>query len=159
MRIRKVTKEDLAAIISIQKKTPQASQWASTDYANLAGDPLGLILVAELDAMTPPTIVGFAAFHRVIDEAELRNMAVAPAHQRQGLGRALLAEGRKRLSEQGVRQIYLEVRASNVLALRLYFSAGFRLHSRRRAYYDRPQEDALVLSLELSPPVEVSSAQ
>jgi ribosomal-protein-alanine N-acetyltransferase len=147
MRIRKASDDDLEAIVSIQSKAPQASQWAPADYASLASDPLGLILVAELDTITPPTIVGFAAFHRVMDEAELRNMAVAPTHQRQGVGRALLAEGQKRLLEQGVRQIHLEVRASNVPAQRLYFSAGFSLRARRRDYYNDPQEDALALSL------------
>ena len=147
MRIRKLSKEDLAAILSIQSKTPQAAQWAQADYASLAVDPLGLILVAELDTMTPPTIVGFVAFHRALDEAELRNMAVAPAHQRQGVGQELLAEGQRRLLEQGVKQIYLEVRASNISAQRLYYSAGFSLRSRRRDYYNDPREDALVLAL------------
>ena len=159
MRIRKLCKEDLAAIISIQNKTPQAPRWTQADYANLAGDPLGLILVAELDTMTPPKIVGFAAFHRVIDEAELRNMAVDPAHQRQGVGRELLAEGRRRLLEQGAKRIYLEVRASNMPAQRLYYFAGFGLCSRRRDYYNDPREDGLVLSLKLSPPVEVSATE
>jgi ribosomal-protein-alanine N-acetyltransferase len=157
MRIRKLCKEDLAAIISIQNKTPQASQWTQADYANLAGDPLGLILVAELDTMTPPKIVGFAAFCRVIDEAELRNMAVDPAHQRQGAGGELLAEGRRRLLEQGAKQIYLEVRASNMPAQRLYYSAGFGLSSRRRDYYNDPREDGLVLSLNPNSPIRSSN--
>ena len=97
--------------------------------------------------MSPATIAGFAAFHQVMDEAELRNMAVDPAHQRQGLGRELLAEGQRRLLEQGVREIYLEVRASNVPAQQLYYSAGFALRSRRKDYYSDPREDGLVLSL------------
>jgi ribosomal-protein-alanine acetyltransferase len=147
MRIRKACDDDLAAIVSIQSRTPQAAQWTLADYAQLSGDPLGLILIAELDSMSPPTLAGFAAFHHVVDEAELRNMAVDPAHQQQGVGRELLAEGRRRLLEQGVRQIYLEVRASNVPAQRLYYSAGFCLHSRRRDYYSDPPEDGLVLSL------------
>jgi len=151
MRIRKVSKEDVAAIVSIQRQTPQAAQWTTADYANLAGDPSGLILVAELDTVTPPMIVGFVAFHRVIDEAELRNMAVDPAHQRQGVGRQLVAEGRRRLLEQGAKQVFLEVRASNVAAQRLYYSAGFALCSRRKDYYNDPGEDGLVLSLRLSP--------
>jgi ribosomal-protein-alanine N-acetyltransferase len=159
MRIRKVSKEDLAAIIKIQRKTPQAAQWTPADYANLAGDPSGLILVAELDTMTPPKIVGFVAFHRVIDEAELRNMAVDPAHQRQGIGRELLAEGRRRLLAQGATRIYLEVRASNLPAQRLYYFAGFALSSRRKDYYNDPREDGLVLSLRLSPPGEVSATK
>ena len=147
MRIRKISKEDLAAIISIQSKTPKAAQWTLADYAHLAGDPLGLILVAELDTTTAPKTLGFAAFRRVIDEAELMNMAVDPAYQRQGVGRELLAEGRRRLLEQGVGHIYLEVRASNLPAQRFYCSAGFGQHSRRKDYYNDPREDALVLVL------------
>ena len=147
MRIRRFSNEDLAAIMSIQSKTPQAAQWTQADYASLAADPLGLILVAELDTVTPPMIVGFGAFHCVIDEAELRNMAVDPAHQRQGAARELLDEGRRRLLEQGAKQIYLEVRASNLAAQRLYYSAGFGLRYRRRDYYNDPREDGLVLVL------------
>jgi ribosomal-protein-alanine N-acetyltransferase len=152
MRIRKASHDDLEAIVSLQKKTPQAAQWTESDYANLARDPCGLILVAEQDTSRPPTITGFVAFHYVMDEAELRNMAVDPAYQRQGLGKELLAEGQKRLLAQGVRRIYLEVRASNLSAQRFYYSAGFGLRSRRKDYYNDPREDALVLSLELSPP-------
>jgi ribosomal-protein-alanine N-acetyltransferase len=63
------------------------------------------------------------------------------------VGRELLAEGRRRLGEQGVRQIFLEVRASNIPAQRLYYSAGFTLRFRRRDYYGDPPEDALVLAL------------
>ena len=150
MRIRACSTEDLPAIVSIQSRTPQAAQWTQADYAQLAVDPWGLILVVELEGMSPPTLAGFAAFHQVLDEAELRNMAVDPTHQRQGLGRELIAEGRRRLAEQGVRQIYLEVRASNFSAQRLYYSAGFGLRSRRTDYYHDPREDALVLSLHLS---------
>jgi ribosomal-protein-alanine N-acetyltransferase len=150
VRIRNYADQDLAAVMGIQSRTPQAAQWTQPEYAKLASDPGGLILVVELDHVSPPAIAGFAAFHRVLDEAELRNMAVDPAYQRQGLGRELLAEGRRRLVEQGVRDIYLEVRASNISAQRLYYSAGFGLRSRRTDYYSHPREDALVLSLDLS---------
>jgi ribosomal-protein-alanine N-acetyltransferase len=157
MRIRRASYDDLEAIVSLQEKTRQAAQWTRADYAELAGDPRGLILVAEQDALGPLAIAGFAAFHYVMDEAELRNMAVDPGHQRQGLGQELLAEGQKRLLAQGVRRIYLEVRASNLSAQRLYYSAGFGLRSRRKDYYSDPREDGLVLSLELSPPPGLSN--
>jgi len=157
VRIRKASHDDLEAIVRLQKKAPQAAQWTQADYAALSGDPLGLILVVELETGSPPTLAGFAAFHYVMDEAELRNMAVDPAHQRQGLGQELLAEGCKRLQAQGVRRIYLEVRASNLSAQRLYYSAGFGLRSRRKDYYSDPREDGLVLSLDLSPPPGLSN--
>ena len=157
MQIRKSNDDDLESIFIIQSKNPQAAQWARSDYANLARDPLGLILVAELDATIPPAVAGFAAFHHVMDEAEIRNMAVDPAHQRQGVGRQLLVEARRQLLEQGVRRVFLEVRASNLAGQQLYYSAGFGPFSRRRDYYSNPREDGLVLSLELSPPLEVPS--
>jgi [ribosomal protein S18]-alanine N-acetyltransferase len=149
MRIREAKAGDLDAVISIQKQTPEAAQWRQADYACLRNDPLGLILVVELDESTPSALVGFAVFHRVLDEAELRNMAVDPAHWRRGVGRELLAEGRRRLLELGVKRLFLEVRASNLAAQRLYSSTGFVVQSRRKDYYSDPREDGLVLSLEL----------
>jgi ribosomal-protein-alanine N-acetyltransferase len=54
-------------------------------------------------------------------------------------------EGRRR----GALNMYLEVRESNDAARRLYASRGFLEIGRRRGYYRRPAEDAIVLRLEL----------
>jgi ribosomal-protein-alanine N-acetyltransferase len=51
--------------------------------------------------------------------------------------------------ERGVERIYLEVRVSNEAAAGLYRSFGFREVGRRRRYYDKPIEDALLMALEL----------
>jgi ribosomal-protein-alanine N-acetyltransferase len=108
-----------------------------------------MILVADLATAKLPHIVGFAAFHRVIEEAELRNLAVEPAHQRQGVARSLVRMGIRKLQESGGRRIFLEVRASNHPALALYASLGFRLHSTRKDYYQDPVEDALLMELDI----------
>ena len=129
--------------------------WTEADYLRLAGAPGGLILVAELETMERSTLLGFAAYRRVIDEAELLNLAVHPEHQQQGVGRALLEEGSKRLLQMGARRIFLEVRASNEPAQKLYFSMGFAIRARRKDYYRNPQDDALVLSMNLFPPAVV----
>lgn len=155
MKIRPLAKEDLPAILVIQDRNPQAARWIGRDYTRLAEEPGGTILVAELETMTPPKVLGFAAFHRVIDEAELRNLAIDPEHQHQGVGKALLEVARKRLMEAGAKQIFLEVRPSNKPALGLYYSVGFGLHARRKDYYRDPQEDAYVLSLHLFPPTVI----
>jgi len=153
MKIRLYAREDLAVILATQARCPEAARWAERDYLVLADDPGGLILVGELETMDPPKLLGFAAFHRVIDEAELRNMAIDPDHQAQGVGKALLEDGRRRLLESGVRKIFLEVRPSNRPALGLYYSMGFWIHSVRKDYYRDPREDAFVLCLPLSPPL------
>jgi ribosomal-protein-alanine N-acetyltransferase len=149
LRIRQFSKEDVGAVLAMQSKMPMISPWLKGDYLRLASDPGGIILVAELETTDPPKMLGFVAFRRVVDEAELHIMAVDPAMQRQGVGRELLREGQKRLLQAGAKRVFLEVRASNKPALELYYSAGFKLHSVRKDYYRMPLEDALVLSLDL----------
>jgi ribosomal-protein-alanine N-acetyltransferase len=85
-----------------------------------------------------------------MDEAELRNIAVDPPHQRKGIARALLAEGIRTLQQAGVRQLFLEVRASNQPALAFYAAAGFQLLYTRHNYYHDPVEDALVMACDIS---------
>jgi len=155
MKVRQFDREDLSYILAIQGKNAQAAQWPASEYERLANEPGGMILVAGLETMTPEKLLGFAAFHRVIDEAELQNIAVDPEHQHQGVGRALLEEARKRLLEAGAKRVFLEVRRSNRPALALYYSVGFGVHSLRKDYYRDPPEDAYVLALELFPPESV----
>ena len=152
MKTRHATRNDLRAIIAIQEKSREASRWLLSDYARLLDDSGGLILVAEMPTLDPPRVAGFAAFHRIIDEAELFNMAVDPDFRRQGAARALLVEARERLLTAGAKRVYLEVRQSNKPAQALYYSLGFAIHSLRKDYYRDPPEDALVLGWELRPP-------
>jgi ribosomal-protein-alanine N-acetyltransferase len=157
MMLRAFMDNDLPAVHAIQSRCPRAAQWHKEDYLRLAGDPCGMILVAELATAKPPHLVAFAAFHRVIEEVELRNLAVDPAHQRQGVARSLLREGIRELQEFRARRIFLEVRASNHPALALYASLGFRLYSTRKDYYQGPVEDALLMALDIHPPSEIPS--
>jgi hypothetical protein len=95
MKIRLFDKNDIAAILAVQQKSPEAARWTRGDYERLAEDPGGKILVAELETMDPPKLLGFAAFHRILDEVELRNTAVDPEHRQSPTG------GRPRASAQG----------------------------------------------------------
>lgn len=78
------------------------------------------------------------------DEAELHSIAVHPARRREGLGQGLLEEFLGKARGQGARSVWLEVRASNEAALRLYHQADFHTIGRRPRYY-ADGEDALLL--------------
>jgi len=93
-------------------------------------------------------IVGYVVALDAADEGEILNLAVAPAMRRTGLGRALVHEILEVLSDRGVRQVYLEVRESNAPARALYAAHGFKEVGRRKQYYRRPVEDAIVLRLD-----------
>ena len=149
MNIRVITHDDVAAIHATQLACPQAAQWHVDDYHQLADDPCGMVLTAELAGANSREIVGFAAFYRLADQAEVRNLAVAPQHQRRGIARALLQSGISKLADAGVRRIFLEVRPSNRAALELYASLGFRLVSTRPGYYQDPPEEALVMAFDI----------
>jgi ribosomal protein S18 acetylase RimI-like enzyme len=166
VKIRDYQPDDGRSIIALQAESRKAAQWRVEDYQGLAADPGGLVLVAELEpavATAPPSnahagrgargaesLAGFVAFHRVDDEAELRNLAVATGCRRRGIARLLLAAGHRRLFAAGVRRVHLEVRASNAPALSLYSSLGYSTYSLRKAYYRDPEENAHLLSLTLS---------
>jgi ribosomal-protein-alanine N-acetyltransferase len=79
--------------------------------------------------------LGFSLCRGVAGEVELLLVAVLPAARGRGLGRALLAQSRADSIARGMNEIFLEVRESNLAALRLYQSAGFVAVGRRRDYY------------------------
>ena len=72
------------------------------------------------------------------------NVAVDTEHQRKGLASALLAALYARVDDEAARYT-LEVRRSNLLAIRLYEREGFRAAGVRRRYYQDNGEDALVM--------------
>jgi ribosomal-protein-alanine N-acetyltransferase len=72
------------------------------------------------------------------------NLAIDPDHQRAGRATALLAELYARVGDEHAR-FTLEVRRSNVVAIRLYEREGFRAAGVRRHYYQDNGEDALVM--------------
>ena len=92
---------------------------------------------------------GFSLVRAVADEAELLLLAVDPAEQRQGIGRALLHEFIASARSAGAHRLHLEVRDGNS-AIGLYHHAGFMAAGRRRNYYHGPDgtvHDAVTLSL------------
>ncbi|MFA7330842.1 MAG: ribosomal protein S18-alanine N-acetyltransferase [Candidatus Delongbacteria bacterium] len=91
---------------------------------------------------------GAALGRLAADEAELHSIAVHPARQGEGWGRRLLLEFLAEVRARQGRVVWLEVRASNEPALRLYHRAGFTATGRRPRYYS-DGEDALLFCLKL----------
>jgi ribosomal-protein-alanine N-acetyltransferase len=90
-------------------------------------------------------VVGSAMVRVVAGEGEVLRIAVVPEARGQGIGRTLLRAVMSAIADACVDGVYLEVRASNVAARRLYARAGFVEQGRRRAYYDAPREDAVLM--------------
>ena len=90
-------------------------------------------------------VVGYVVAWFAGGEGEIANVAVAPHARGRGIGGLLLDAAVRAAVECGAEALYLDVRESNARARALYASRGFVEVGRRRRYYRRPSEDAIVL--------------
>ena len=104
-----------------------------------------IFLTAEAEGR----IVGYVGLMYVLDEGYISNVAVDTEHRRRGVADALIDELVRRCREKLLSFLTLEVRASNAPAIALYEKHGFRAVGRRKGYYEKPREDALLMTLRL----------
>jgi [ribosomal protein S18]-alanine N-acetyltransferase len=90
-------------------------------------------------------ISGFCTCWLLFDELHIQNMAIDAAIRRQGAATALMRHVLAEAAAAGATRATLEVRAANQAARRLYEKLGFEVTAVRRAYYDNPPDDGLIL--------------
>ena len=100
--------------------------------------------IAAVDA--EGRVLGYVGMMFVLDEGYISNVAVAPDHRRQGIADALIDRLCKLCGEHALAFVSLEVRAGNVPAIALYKKHGFERVGLRKNYYERPKEDALIMT-------------
>ncbi len=107
--------------------------------------------IAEIDDQP----VGYGIMSSGAGEAHILNVCVAGAFRRRGLGRTLMLHLLDEAETLGVETVFLEVRESNPVAMRLYESLGFNRVGTRKGYYpaEGGREDAIIMALPLSFPV------
>ena len=141
-------KEDIGQVLAIEQAS-FSMPWSGNLFLSEFRSPLVSTLMVSLSSTAPKrTVTGYIVFWLVTDEMHILNLAVAPDVRRRGIARRLVLTGIKHAHEKGARRAFLEVRASNITAQKLYSSLGFMGTSLRRDYYDSPVEDAVVMTLE-----------
>ena len=148
MNIRKMKDTDIAAVSRIEKLT-HIQPWSENVLTDCYHSEY-LCLVAEKNDYQKE-LKGYIILSQVLDEAHLLNLCVSLKYQGFGLGRELTARGIKEVVKRGARKIFLEVRRSNMRAIRLYESFGFSEIGIRTNYYQGSSlsEDAVVMALVL----------
>lgn len=131
---------NVVEIENISFSTP----WSSQSFKKEIYKPYSISRVAIMDNR----VVGYICAERIIDEAHILNLAVHPDCRKVGIGSLLVSTVLEELINTGCRYVYLEVRASNIAAIRLYEGFGFKIIGIRKHYYAMPEEDAYVMMLE-----------
>ncbi len=94
-------------------------------------------------------VLGYVGMHCVAGECYIDNVAVFPQARRRGVAAALLTDLVEWAEKNDCAFVTLEVRPSNSGAIALYEKFGFSEAGRRKRFYRNPDEDGLILTLNL----------
>ena len=139
VEIRSLTYPDLPGVMAVERRV-YPTPWSLAMFVLELSKQSGVCLAA----VSQERLVGYLICSRYDTVWHVMNVAVDAPYQRRGLASAMLGELYARVDEPDAR-FTLEVRRSNVVAIRLYEREGFRAAGVRRRYYQDNGEDALVM--------------
>ena len=145
VRIRRVREEDFPQIVDIEKSSfPNPYPVGYLRF--LSKGRRSTFLVAENDY----GVIGFViADVRGRGEGHIVSIAVREQERRKGIARLLMQEATSELRERGAKFVKLEVRSTNLPAIGLYRSLGFKEVGVIYGYY-RDGEDAISMVVDMS---------
>jgi ribosomal-protein-alanine acetyltransferase len=146
MTLRAATPADLEAIMAIEERSFPTDAWSAETMAAELASPHGRYLVDEING----TVIGYGGVRALQGgvDADIQTIALDAAQRGSGRGRALLRALLAAAVERGAREVFLEVRADNPVAERLYRSEGFEEIGRRPRYYQPDDVDAIVMRVD-----------
>lgn len=134
-----LTADDLPRVMELERES-FSDPWSEAAMAATLSIPVVRGLAARVDGET----VGFALAYLIPPEGEIADICVSPKVRGRGIASLLM----QALLEGDCTEFWLEVRASNTPARRLYEKLGFAAVGIRKNYYDNPREDAVVMRLD-----------
>lgn len=141
--IRDFNESDILQIISIAQES-FTLPWSIKSFLSESENHQSIFRVAEIDN----EIIGYIVVKVILDEAEILSLATKPSFRRKGVALALLKDTIFKLKDIA-KICYLEVRISNIEAINLYRKFGFKEYGVRKNYYIAPEEDALLMKIDL----------
>lgn len=152
-KISAMNKADLDQVLAIERVS-FSTAWTKPLFLRELNNPaVSTLLVAYADpepSSPKPdqrAILGYIIFWVLVDEMHILNLATHPKFRQRGIAKQLVLTALEQAYRNGARTAFLEVRASNAAAQKLYSDIGFTGIGSRRAYYDNPREDAVIMRL------------
>lgn len=147
--IRQMRETDISAVVALERLIfPDA--WPADSFCESLNVPDGGGLVVESKNGPARKLLAYACFYSAAGETHVTNFAVAPDYRRRGIANKMLQALYEKAQASVSDAMFLEVRASNEPARKLYENHGFQELYRRKNYYHDPREDAVVYTREFS---------
>lgn len=132
--------EDISQVAVLEQEIFSVP-WTKQAFLDSLNNPDTIYLVAQEEEK----ICGYCGIYLLYEVGEISNVAVKAEKRNQGIAGCLLKKMIAEAAKKGVSDIMLEVRESNLAAISLYQKLGFSKEGIRRNYYEKPQENALIL--------------
>ena len=143
MIFRQMKPEDLDSIIKIESTCFTANAWSEDDFLYLINEKSDAVRYINVVAEENGEIAAYLAAVTIADEMNVDSVAVKPEYRRKGVASKIIDFA---ISEAKASVITLEVRESNLPAISLYRSLGFEQTGMRKNYYERPVENAILMT-------------
>ena len=124
------------------EKTCFSVPWSRKLFENDISNKNAYYVLAVLNGK----VIGYCGLYKVLDEADITNIAVHPEFRRQGLAGRILENIIKHCELNKIAKITLEVRKSNINAINLYTKKGFIVVGERKNYYSDNHETAILMT-------------
>lgn len=152
-QLRRATPDDLDAIMLLETGIFGTDAWSTANMRAELSSKHAFYLVAE--RLGDAIVVGYAGLLAPTGarDADIQTIAVAESARGAGLGRTLIQSLVEEARRRGAEQVFLEVRADNDGAQRLYERLGFVAIAERPGYYQPDNVDAIVMKYDIPEPV------
>jgi len=148
VHIENMDTDDLDEILTIEHAS-FPTPWSRNLFIQEFHNPLSRNRVAKIKRAAGDEIGGYTSYWIIADEAHLQHIAVREDLRRSGIASLLITDMMENAFRGGARNMTLEVRRSNKVAIKLYEKFAFTVKGVRRGYYDDTHEDALVMWAEI----------
>ncbi len=145
MEIRRATPEDLPQLVELENCC-FPDPWSQKSLRSTMTEEDSYFAVAIIDGK----IVGYINTTYVLDEMNLNRICVLPQYRKMGAAGSLMEGMFGHARQQGLAQIFLEVRLSNLEAQRVYQRFGFKVVGERKGFYQNPPENGLVMTAQVA---------
>ena len=135
-------KEDVEAVVQIEAEAYGKHHWAKSSFYDEMSNNLAKYYVAK---MPDGELVGYAGTWHIIDEGHITTIAVKKEYLRNHIGEAIIQRIIEDCYKNNIKYLTLEVRVSNIPAIKLYEKYGFQSLGTRKGYYQDNNEDALIM--------------
>ena len=115
--------------------------WSKSSLELLTKEGIGVGMTCSCDGK----ICAYGGMIIAVDEGQITNIATHPDYRRRGYGRAIVEALIKYAKNNRLDSISLEVRESNRAAIDLYSKLGFKVEGKRKDFYTKPTENALIM--------------